>query len=183
MKGKPAMFEIKFIKKDLAQRANMFPKSGAAALNRSQQSFKTVVVGETIGRFNIRKGEINGKIFTQRATPSNLIVKMKASSRRLTVMRFDARETTLGGGVTVQIAKGHTKVIRGGFINKTKSGNKMVMKRQGKSRYPIDVIRTISATEMMASVRASKDMSTVFMHILEPELTRTIKVFHELGRE
>lgn len=177
------MFEIKFINKDIAKRANMFPKSGAAALNRSQQSFKTIVVGETITKFNIRKSEINGKIFTQRATPSNLVVKMKAASRRLTVMRFDARETSLGGGVVVQIVRGQSKVIRGGFINKTKSGNKMVMQRQGKSRYPIDVIRTISVTEMMASVAATKDMSTVFMHILEPELTRTIKVFHELGKE
>lgn len=176
-------FKITFDKKDLARRAEMFPKSGAAALNRSQMKFKTLVVGETVEQFNIRKSDIGSKIFTTRATPSNLVVKMKAASRRLTLMRFDARETTLGGGVVVQIKRGTSKVIRGAFINKTKSGNKMVMKRVGKARYPVDVVRTISATEMMASVRASKDMSSIFIGILEPELTRTIKAFHELGRE
>lgn len=177
------MIEIKYIRKDLASRANMFPKAGAAALNRSQQMFKTKLVGETVERFNIRKGDINDKIFVTRATPGNLVVKMKAASKRLTVLRFDARETTLGGGVVVQIVRGQSKVIRGGFINKTKSGNKLVMKRVGKSRYPLEAIRTISATEMMASVKASKDMGSVFIAILEPELTRTIKAFHELGRE
>lgn len=180
-------FQITFVKKDLARRAEMFPKSGAAALNRSQQKLKTVLVGETIDKFNIKKSEINSKIFTTRATPSNLVVKMQARTKRLTLLRFDARETTLGGGVVVTIARGHSKVIAGGFINKTKSGQKLVMRRRGygsdNKRYPVDVIRTISASEMMASVKASKDMSRLFLSIVEPELTRTIKAFHELGRE
>lgn len=176
-------FEIKLVNKELAKRANMFPKAGAAALNRSQQTFRVLVVGEVIQRFNIKKSDVNGKIFVNRATPERLVVKMNTSSRRMTVLRFDAKETAMGGGVTVAIVRGNTKVIRGGFINKTKSGQKLVMKRQGKGRYPVDVIRTISITEMMASVHATKDMHNVFLHILAPELERTITVFRELGRE
>jgi hypothetical protein len=176
------MLQIKVTNKDLARLAETFPRAGAAALNRSQMKFKTVVVDDTIDKFNIRKGDINPKIFTIRATPSNLVVKMKAKSKRLTVMRFDARETTLGGGVVVQIVRGQSKVIRGGFINRV-NGNKLVMKRQGKSRYPVDAIRTISVSEMMASVKASKDTTRIFIAILEPELTRTIKAFKKLGRE
>jgi hypothetical protein len=166
----------KFNVRELSKVAETFPKAGSAAMNRIARDAKTAIVTDVTGRYNIKKSDISTKITIVPSTPRNLVARIRAAGRRLTVHRFNARESGMAHGTVVTIVRGQSKVITGAFIQKV-NGMKMVLKRKGDKRYPIDAVRTISVPEMVGTKTVGKTLNEFISAKLPGELKRLIDLW------
>ena len=132
-------------------------KAAARALNRAATTVRAEASREIRKEYNIKASEIRKEMSIQRATPSRLVSAVKAKGRRLTLLRFNARQNRTGVAVTIK--KGRRQTIKSAFIARGKGGNPVVFARgqyvngrfvPGKPRYPITALNTVSIPVMFS---------------------------------
>ena len=89
-------------------------KAAARALNRAATTVRAEASREIRKEYNIKASEIRKEMSIQRATPSRLVSAVKAKGRRLTLLRFNARQNRTGVAVTIK--KGRRQTIKSAFI-------------------------------------------------------------------
>lgn len=104
------------------------PRATARALNKVAAQAKTQAAREIKDRYQIGTRMISKYIsIARRASPNSLTVEVRAEGRPLPILAFKARQTRKG--VTVEVVRGHRKLISHAFIKTTKSGHRGVFAR------------------------------------------------------
>jgi hypothetical protein len=110
----------------LVNKINKIPKKVNAVtsnvLNRSATFAITKSIDEILDTNNLKRDYVRGKFKrTKRASPNNLSSTITASDRRTLLARYPFSKTQ--GGVSVNVRRGATKVIKGGFIVRNLRGS------------------------------------------------------------
>lgn len=99
------------------------PRAAARALNKVGAQAKTQAAREIKARYQIGVRMISKYItVARRASSNSLSVEVRAEGRPLPVLAFKARQTRKG--VSVEIVRGHRKLISRAFITTLKSGHR-----------------------------------------------------------
>lgn len=127
----------------------------ARSLNRTMDIAKTAMSKEIRSEFNLSASYVRDRLRVRRAfakagqfSLSAELIGGDGKRRSANVIGFGARKAATG--VSVQIKKGQRKTIAGAFI-----GNKgrTVFRRTGKTRLPIEPVRTIDVAQMFNTRR------------------------------
>lgn len=129
------------------------------ALNRAQDKVATEAGREIREVYNVRQKAITSAFRKRRASRASLTARLLVEGVRLGLIEFSARQTAQG--VTVRILKaGGRKLVRSAFITASTRGNyrgggsqgiNQVWRRQGKERYPIFPLRSVSIPQAFSN--------------------------------
>lgn len=161
-----AGIELKIDTKEMEKalkKLSMFPKemnkATSAAINRTLSFANKRMKQEVRKEYAIKSGEIQSTINIKRAKPSNLTGIVISSGSRLTLGRFskNAGNWTKNKPVKVKVKKTGTKKVNTdpkAFVANL-NGNNHIVKRVGKERYPIKVLRTVSVPQMLSNEKVN----------------------------
>lgn len=160
------------------------PKAYVSALNRTLDRVYSRVGSNVIEHYKVSSKEIKQSLTKNKASYSRPRAFIRIRSSRYALGRF------LRGGLKSTAKKARVKVKKaagfkpvGGdpvaFVQKTPDGNTHVMRRRGKGRYPIDVLRTISPTQMVENLdvmdKIMKDAGETLQKRVEHEINYRLK--------
>lgn len=160
--------QLKSTLKKLSKFPKEVPKAASAAINRTLTFTNKTLKKEVRNVYNIKAGDIQSSLTLKRATPSSLVGQIQSDGRRLTLGRFVRGASKRGKPVKVRVKKAATKVVNtapGAFVSSL-TGNKQVLKRKGKSRYPVEVLHTLSIPQMISTVKVSNVIQTEAQRVL-----------------
>lgn len=147
--------DTKDVEKQLKKLRN-FPKhakkAANSAINRTLTFTNKRINQEVRKSYNIKAAEIKGTIQIRKSNPSTLRGEINSNDRRLSLGRFQRGKFKKGKPVKVRVTKS-AKVVNTNpkaFVISL-NGNTHVAKRTGKNNYPIEVLRTLSVPQMIAS--------------------------------
>lgn len=83
-----------------------------------------------------------------------------------TKTRTNKRQSTFQG-VQVEVIKGRRVKLSGSFMQQASSGHMMVMRRKGKSRYPVQIKASISVASMFADAATADAFEEELVSFLE----------------
>lgn len=182
--------DTKGLEKQMKKLRN-FPKSArkasARAINRTL-TFNNKRVSQLVRQnYNIKSGEVKGTIKLRRANPSNLSASIKSTGGRLSLSKFSrgASSWRKGKNVRVKVKKTSNKTVNTtpkAFIANV-GGNLHIAKRKGGSKFPIEVLHTLSVPQMISNSKVidvvnkeGKDyLDKRIKHEIEFEMSKIIK--------
>jgi len=129
---------VKFDTKTLTRGLNgiqkkAIPKATKMALNRTAANVKSIAVKEVSKKTGLKSSLVRKHISITKAKNNQLTARVRATTGRLNLREFGARQTRKG--VTAKI-KGVKQIIHGAFIINGFAGGR-VFKRSSKKRLPI----------------------------------------------
>ena len=128
--------------------------------------------------YNVSLSGLKKAFKKRKSTQNTLRAILEASGRPFNVIGFGARQVK--SGVSVSIKKGSRKIIRHAFIQTIKgaleTGFKGVFVRQGKGRYPIVPVLTVSLPGMFSAKVTQQALDTVSNDRFQRELDRQINL-------
>ncbi|MFD5019987.1 phage tail protein [Paenibacillus sp. NPDC058367] len=163
------------------------PAAVLSALNRTIDHVFTKSAQEVTKRYNIKNKEVKETMYKQRASLGRINAFVRFRGKRFTLGRFlpgGLNSTSKVAKVKIKKSAGYQRV--GGepkaFVQKV-TGRAQVMRREGRRRYPVDVMRTIATAQMVENedVQASIQTAAATMlsrrmeHEIERRLRRTIR--------
>lgn len=135
-------------------------KAAARALNRTAVTIRAEASREIRKVYNLKAAELRDELRLTRATARSLRAVVSAKGRRLTLMRFNAKQNARGVAVTIK--RGQRETIKSAFIRPGTGGNPVVFARgvytrskfpefvPGKPRKPITALKTLSIPVMFS---------------------------------
>lgn len=127
--------------------------------------------------YNVSLSGLKKAFRLRKATPNKLLAVLEASGRPFNVIGFGARQVK--SGVSVDI-KGQRKIIRHAFIQTIKgaldTGFRGVFVREGKARFPIVPVLTVSLPGMFSAKVTQQALDTVATDRFQRELDRQINL-------
>lgn len=161
------------MKKTLAKLSEFhkeIPKATSAAINRTLTFANKKVKQEVKNTYNIKVGEIQRSIKIKKATPSKLAGEIISNGRRLTLSRFSKTgKWKKGKTIKVKVKKSSVKTVNTSpsafMISLT--GNSHIVKREGDSRYPLEVLHTLSIPQMIATSKVSDKVMDESQSVLQ----------------
>lgn len=160
------------------------PKAFTAALNRTLDHVYTQTGRATTKHFNIKVKEVRESLTKRKASFIQPRAWIQVRSRRFTLARFHRgglKSKSRTARVKIKKSAGYKPV--GGtppaFVQRSPDGNTHVFRRTGKQRYPIDVLRTISPTQMVESPPVAEEIrasaNDMLAKRIEHEVSRRLK--------
>jgi hypothetical protein len=156
------------------------PKAYTAALNRTLDHVYTKTGRYVKDNYRIKASEIKPFMKKHKATFSRRKAWIQIRSQRLTLGRF--------------VSKGKSKYVKAKVKKTSKfrrvggtppafkqqiNGNTQVLRRLGKNRYPIEVLRTISPTQMVENLNVAEkiqqEANQMLAKRIEHEVSRRLK--------
>jgi hypothetical protein len=133
------------------------PGAAINAVNRTLDHVNTKVGRFVTGEYNISVKDVKATITKHRAGRGRINAWLKSRSRRLTFSHF--RISTSKKAVKVKIKKGSGfKKVRtdpAAFVQSL-GGRKQIMKRIGKGRFPVEVLRSITVPQMLEAANVAE---------------------------
>lgn len=156
------------------------PAAVQSALNRTIDHVFTKSAQEVTKRYNIKNKEVRETMYKQRASRGSINAFVRFRGKRFTLGRF------LPGGLlsSSKVAKVKIKKSAGyqrvggepkAFVQ-TINGRSHVMRRKGRARYPVDVMRTIATAQMVEN----DDVQEAIQQAASIMLARRVE--HEIDR-
>ena len=158
--------QLNKIVKNLGEFEKQMPGAFTSALNRTLDYVYTQTGRIVTKHYNVKVSEIKDSMKKHKATFSRPQAWIRVRSRRYTLGRFLPNGLNSKSKIAkVKIKKGAGYKVVGGrpgaFVKRVtrekKNGetytNTHVLRRVGKNRYPLEVLRTISPTEMIKSLK------------------------------
>lgn len=178
--------ELKKSVKKLCQFPNEIPKATSSALNRTLTFTKKRLNQEVRKIYSIKAGEIQKTLEVRKANTSNLSASIVSIGSRLTLGRFSSNigSWKRGSPIKVKIKK-TSKTLNSSpkaFVTNL-TGNAHIVRREGKTSYPIRMFRTISVPQMISNSKVSdklmreagEQLQKRINHEVEYRLSRHIK--------
>ncbi|WP_438449410.1 phage tail protein [Gorillibacterium sp. sgz5001074] len=170
--------QLNRVMKGLAGLEKQAPKAFMSALNRTLDHVYSKTGRIVTKHYNVSAREIKQSMSKNRATYSRPKAWILVRSRRFTLGRF------LPGGlgskskvakVKIKKGPGYKKVggKPGAFVQKA-TGNTHVFRRTGKGRYPVEMLRTISPTQMIENLDVAEEIQTAGSQMLLKRLEHEI---------
>ncbi|WP_086932200.1 phage tail protein [Agarilytica rhodophyticola] len=123
---------------------NQVPRAMSSALNKSVKRLQTQVVRSVSKSKKLPAKVVRKKTFISRATPRKTRARLYSYPRKVAVISLLKTATILKNvrrGTNRKGVRAAGRQFDGAFINvHRKSGKFQVFKREGKKRYPIDVV-------------------------------------------
>jgi|GEM_PF-2583669 len=179
--------------------AGLVKKAIYSTMGKVRQRARTEVSNEIRKKWNIKKKDLDKRLRVRAGERGHgyetfeLIIK----GQSISLSYFGARQyagnrvitRTMGRvnkrasrfqGVQVEVIKGRRTQLPGAFMQAAGSGHVMVMKRTGKSRYPVAIKAVISPASMFSDSaiydrftdQLMADLERIFAHELEYRLTK-----------
>lgn len=156
------------------------PKAYTAALNRTLDHVYTQTGRAVTQHYNVKVSEIRASMTKNKASFSKPRAWIKVRSRRFTLGRFlpgGLKSKSKVARVKIKKSAGYKRV--GGqppaFVQRS-HGNTHVFRRLGDKRYPIDVLRTISPTQMVENIAVTERIQDAAKEMLAK------RIEHEINR-
>jgi len=159
------------------------PKAVSAAVNRAVTSTKAQISKIVRQEYVIKARDVKDTISTKRATPQNPEAAIISKGRLLTIYHHfrvsPKRHHDPGTGrmlkkrrkLNVTIKKGQRKQLPGAWIGfRRGSGTPQVWIREGKSRYPVKVLRSLSVPQMISNEGSMNKIQEHAQEVLEKRL-------------
>lgn len=170
--------QLKSIEQQLENIPRQAPHIIRRALNRGLTTMQTTAKKEVRNKYHIKAGHIQEHLSSDKATTSDLQVRLSGKGRPIPLDRFKYAPTTVNHKrkkpVTVAVKKDGNKVLPGAFV-KDVNGNK-IFKREGKKRLPIKRLYGPSLPQMMGGDEMTEAIKAAGLKTFE---TRTS---HEISR-
>lgn len=152
--------ELKKTIKQLSGVPKEIPRAAASAINRTLTFTRKRVNQEVRKTYNIKSGDITKTLEIHKANASNLSASIISKGGRLTLGRFgrSVGSWKKGKKIKVKVKKTGIKVVNTNpkaFIAGL-TGNSHIVKRVGKSKYPIKVLHTLSVPQMISNENVSE---------------------------
>ncbi|MEB3103081.1 phage tail protein [Ferviditalea candida] len=171
--------QLNKVVKGLGEFEKQMPGAFTSAVNRTLDHVYSKTGSIVKGHYNVTSKEIKDSMEKHKATYSRPRAWIQIRSRRFTLARF------LPGGLgsTSKIAKVKVKKSAGykrvggnpkPFVQHSPDGNTHIFRRTGKKRYPIDVLRTISPTQMVENLNVEKEIQEAANKMLEKRIDHEI---------
>jgi hypothetical protein len=117
------------------------PRALSSALNRAAEGARTDAVKKARETYVITAGRVRETIGIGKATPDNLIARVKSQGRPRALSYFNVRPKLPGirrrKPLFAQVQRGGGGTIKGAFVARLQSGHLGVFNRVGKSSLPI----------------------------------------------
>ena len=168
-------------------------KAMVSSLNKTMAMVNTASRKEIQAVYNIKAKDFKykdgtRKIEVTKARAGKLISSLYIKGRRLGFYLFGAKRVSKGGGVSVEIKRGHRFTVAQAFIKPWRSGQAtkwvFVRKKVGDKRVgrvPREMLHTLSLPELYSTKRVGKKIREVaaknFFRIFQHEFTARIKGF------
>lgn len=171
--------ELKKAVSKLSSFPKEIPKATAAALNRTITFTKKRINQEVRKEYNIKSGEVAKTLDVKKANPSNLTATIKSTGHRLTLGRFasNIKSWKKGRNIKVKVKRSGAKSLSTtpkAFITSL-TGNSHIVKRVGKSSYPLKVLKTLSVPQMISNKDISKSISKEAGEQLEKRIKHEVE--------
>jgi len=142
------------------------PGAFVSAVNRTLDFVYTRTGRITTKHYNVKTREIKESMKKYKATFSRPRAWIQIRSRRYTLARFlpgGLGSTTKVARVKIKKSAGYKRVggKPGAFVQRIPDGNTHVFRRRRNTRYPIDVLRTISPTQMVQNLNVMDEIQTL----------------------
>lgn len=149
--------EFKIDTKDLEKKMrklSQFPKEArkatSSAINRTL-TFTAKKTGQEVRKYyNVKISEVKGGLTIRKANPGSLSGEIISRDRRLSLGRFVRGKSKKAVKVRVKKTTKKVTVDPSAFVVNI-GGNRHVAKRTSDTRYPIEVLRTVSIPQMISS--------------------------------
>jgi hypothetical protein len=159
------------------------PQAIQQAINRTISHVETRAGRVVTKHYNIKTKEVKDSMTSRKASRGSLYAFVRIRGKRFTLARFlpsGLKSTSKIAKVKIKKGAGYKRV--GGdpqaFVQKV-SGNSQVMRREGRSRYPVDVMRTIATAQMVGNVDVKntiqKDANAMLAKRVEHEIERRLR--------
>lgn len=143
--------QLNAIEQQLEHIPRQTPHIVRRALNRSLTTMQTAAKKEVRTRYHIKAGDIQSHLTSEKATTSNLQVRLAGKGSAIPLDRFKYSPKTANPkrkkAINVAVKKNGNKALPGAFLTDL-SGNK-IFKRLGKKRLPIERLYGPSVPQMM----------------------------------
>lgn len=155
------------------------PAAFTSALNRTLKHVETRTGRFVKQHYNVSVKEIRDSISSSKATYSRPRAWIRVRSRRFTLARFlpgGLGSTSKRARVKVKKSAGR-KQVKGNpkaFVQQSPDGNTHIFRRKGRTRYPIDVLRTLSPTQMVQNIDVYEEIQNSANEMLEKRITHEI---------
>ena len=148
-------------------------KAARSAINKTLRKARTASSRQVRQTYMITASMLNRYSRITPATNDRLEGTFQIRSKRLSLITFGARQKRSWPGATIKIRRKEArKLIRHAFIQQASNATHVWM-RQGKRRYPLRLLRTLSPTQMFRAEGqavfedvAAKEMPGAFEHEL-----------------
>lgn len=180
--------QLKKAKRDLRAISKEVPKIYARALNRSIQSARTELSREVRKTYQIKHGDITKAAVIRRADASKqsmqASIRIKGTRRELVLFRISPKDPVgwkkPPKSLKVAVMKGGLKSLPGAFVQRGKNGGSLhVLKRTGKSRYPIHIKYGPSIPEMAGNEKVMDVVESrareIFLKRVDHEINRSLE--------
>ncbi len=142
------------------------PKAISAAVNRTITSTAAQISRVVRETYQVKAGDIKSTIKQKKSNKSDLIGEIVSTGRLLTLYHHfkiaPRKRTKRKYTVKATIKKGQQQSIPGAFLGSRRAtGTPQVWMREGKSRYPIKVLRSLSVPQMISN---EKNMDRIQAH-------------------
>lgn len=172
--------QINRIAKDLEKLRKEIPGAAVSAINRTLNHVFSKTGQIVTKHYNVASREIKNSMEKHNASFSRPSAFIRIRSRRYTIARFlpgGLGSSTKVAKVKIKKSAGYKRI--GGrptpFPQKTKGGNTHVFRRKGKNRYPIDILRTLSPTQMVENLDVTKEIQEAANDMLAKRIEHEIK--------
>lgn len=144
-------------------------KVARTAINQTARQTRTEAARRIAKLMGIKVGEARKALQIIFASQNRLEARVIASGRPRNLIHFQARQTRKG--VTAK-AWGTRKLYKGSFIITSPQGQKLVMKRRGKDRLPIEPLWGPSVPDTMVNEEIRAALQQVIVERLPKNLRR-----------
>lgn len=168
-------------------------KAMVSSLNKTMAMVNTAARRDIQAVYNLKAKDFkykdgSRKVEVSKARAGKLISSLFIKGRRLGFYLFGAKRVSKGGGVSVEIKRGHRFTVSQAFIKPWRSGQAdkwvFVRKKIGDKRVgrvPREALFTLSLPELYSTKRVSKKIREVaaknFFRIFQHEFTARVKGF------
>lgn len=151
--------QLNKVVKGLADFEKQMPAAAVSAVNRTLDYVNTRVGRLVTNEYRVKVSDVKTTITKNRARKGKLLAFLKSEGRRLTLGRFVFGRSKQAVKVKIKKREG-AKPVTGDprAFTQILSGRIQVMRRQGKKRYPVDVLRSISIPQMIDSLNVSNQI-------------------------
>lgn len=135
------------------------PGAAISAVNRTLDYVNTKVGRLVTAEYRVKVSDVKATITKNKARKGKLLAFLKSEGQRLTLARFKFGSSKKAVKVKIKKRAG-AKIVDTdpkAFVQNI-NGREQIMKRRGKKRYPVDVLRTISVPQMIDSLKVSENI-------------------------
>lgn len=176
--------QLNKLAKDLKGFEKEIPSAFTSALNRTLDHTVTQVKRQATKEYNVLQSDIDKAMKPYKATYRTPKAWIQIRSRRYSLSRF------LPGGLNSNSKKAKVKVKKGGgrklvdnaFVRKvtrkrqdgTEYTNTLILRRKGNSNYPVEVLRTLSPTQMVENPKVMNEVMKAANKKLDERITHEV---------